>query len=109
MDLSIHHHDNHAVVSVSGEVDLSTSSQLDEAVVDAIQQDTNHLTIDLANVSFLDSSGLGVIVKALKRSNEASIKFDVVASNERVLKVFAITGLDTVISIYSDLSAIPES
>lgn len=107
MQLSVSQSNGHAILTVSGEVDLSTSPQLDGAVIDAVAQELTHLTIDLSNVSFLDSSGLSVIVKALKRSRDAGAKFDVVATNERVLKVFSITGLDTVITIYSAISAVP--
>ena len=107
MQLSSHASNGHTILAVSGEVDLSTSPELDEAVVGAIAEGLNHLTIDLANVSFLDSSGLSVIIKALKRSREISAQFDVVAANERVLKVFAITGLDSVVTIYPEISAIP--
>lgn len=100
--------DNHrTVITVDGEIDLSTSGQLDDAVVESLGQQTSHLTLDLSKVTFLDSSGLGVIVKALKRAKEAGTAFDVVASNDRVLKVFKLTGLDAVVEIYSTLDGVP--
>jgi len=109
MQLAVDQNSEHTVLAVSGEIDLATSPQLDEAIVEAINQEISHLTIDLTDVTFLDSSGLSVIVKALKRSREKNAIFDVVASNERVLKVFTITGLNTVITIYPDLSAVPSA
>lgn len=109
MQLTVHQNSGHTVLAVSGEIDLATSPQLDGAVIEAVDQGIEHLTIDLSDVTFLDSSGLSVIVKALKRSREASATFDVVASNERVLKVFAITGLTAVITIYPELSAVPSA
>ena len=48
----------------------------------------------------MDSSGLGVIVRGLKRCREADKDLDLVITNERVLKVFGITGLDQVIPIH---------
>jgi len=51
----------------------------------------------------MDSSGLGVIVRALKRCREAENDLDLVITNERVLKVFGITGLDQVIPIHASI------
>jgi len=107
MLLTVQTDNHHTVLTVDGEIDLSTSGQLDDAVVEALGQETSHLTLDLAQVTFLDSSGLGVIVKALKRAKEAETSFDVVAANDRVLKVFKLTGLDAVIEIYPTLDGVP--
>lgn len=94
------------VISVSGEVDLATSPDLDSAVVGALEFGTAALAIDLTNVTFMDSSGLGVIVRGLKRCRESDIELDLVITNERVLKVFGITGLDQVIPIHDALESI---
>jgi len=108
MLLTVHQDNDHTVLSAAGEIDLSTSENLDGAVVEALDQGTSHLTLDLSEVTFLDSSGLGVIVKALKRAKEVNVTFDVVAANDRVLKVFKLTGLDAVIEIYPTLDGVPE-
>jgi anti-sigma B factor antagonist len=96
--------EDRTVIAVSGEVDIATSPALDAAVITAIGEGAKHITIDLTDVSFMDSSGLGVIVRGLKRSREAEIDLDLVISNDRVLKVFSITGLDQVIKIHSALA-----
>lgn len=107
MLLTVNQDKAHTVLTAAGEIDLSTSAALDSAVVDALTDSTSHLTLDLSEVTFLDSSGLGVIVKALKRAKEAETVFDVVAANDRVLKVFKLTGLDAVIEIYPTLDDVP--
>jgi anti-sigma B factor antagonist len=94
------------IVTVSGEVDLATSPDLDAAVIAGLESGTNSVIIDLTDVSFMDSSGLGVIVRALKRCREAEIELDLVISNDRVLKVFGITGLDQVIPIHDSIEDI---
>ena len=94
------------VISVSGEVDLATSPELDGAIISALDSGTAGLAIDLSNVTFMDSSGLGVIVRGLKRCREADIELDLVITNERVLKVFGITGLDQVIPIHDAIEDI---
>ncbi len=94
------------LITVSGEVDLATSPELDIAIIAAIDSGTPSVVIDLTDVSFMDSSGLGVIVRALKRCREAENDLDLVITNERVLKVFGITGLDQVIPIHSSIQDI---
>ena len=94
------------VITVSGEVDLATSPELDVAIIAAIDSGTSSVAIDLTAVSFMDSSGLGVIVRGLKRCREADIDLDLVITNERVLKVFGITGLDQVIPIHASIEDI---
>jgi anti-sigma B factor antagonist len=94
------------LITVSGEVDLATSPELDIAIIAAIDSGTPSVVIDLTDVSFMDSSGLGVIVRALKRCREAENDLDLVITNERVLKVFGITGLDQVIPIHASIQDI---
>lgn len=94
------------LITVSGEVDLATSPDLDVAIIAAIDSGTSSVVIDLTDVSFMDSSGLGVIVRALKRCREAENDLDLVITNERVLKVFGITGLDQVIPIHASIQDI---
>ncbi len=94
------------LITVSGEVDLATSPDLDTAVIAAIDSGISSVVIDLTDVSFMDSSGLGVIVRALKRCREAENDLDLVITNERVLKVFGITGLDQVIPIHASIQDI---
>lgn len=94
------------LITVSGEVDLATSPELDIAIIAAIDSGATSVVIDLSDVSFMDSSGLGVIVRALKRCREAENDLDLVITNERVLKVFGITGLDQVIPIHASIQDI---
>ena len=93
-------------ITVSGEVDLASSPELDTAIIAAIESGSSSLVIDLTDVSFMDSSGLGVIVRGLKRCREADKDLDLVITNERVLKVFGITGLDQVIPIHDSIEDI---
>jgi anti-sigma B factor antagonist len=94
------------VIAASGEVDLASSPELDIAIIAAIKSGSSSLVIDLTDVSFMDSSGLGVIVRGLKRCREADKDLDLVITNERVLKVFGITGLDQVIPIHDSIEDI---
>ena len=62
-----------------------------------------HLVVDLQGVTFMDSTGLGVLVGRLKlvRVQDGTLKL--VCTSERILKVFAITGLDKVFQIFDSI------
>lgn len=87
------------VVAVTGELDVYTAPDLEVALNDLIQQGRSELVIDLSGVEFLDSTGLGVMVKALKWAREAGGSLRVVATADRITKVFTITGLVEVMSL----------
>lgn len=93
------------VVDVGGEVDVHTAPEL-EGVLSALVEDGNYqLVVDLADVDFLDSTGLGVLVKTLKRVREHSGSLAVVTTTDRISKVFRITGLDTAIALHDDVES----
>jgi anti-sigma B factor antagonist len=92
--------DGRTVVQVVGEIDVYTAPQLRERLDAEIDAGRYDLVVDLTGVSFMDSTGLGVLVGRLKqiRLNDGSMRL--VCSHDRVLKVFVITGLDKVFAIY---------
>jgi len=92
------------VVTVVGEVDVYTAPTLDEALSAALAEGNTCVVVDMAGVDFLDSTGLSVLVKALKRIREAEGSLDVVVSADRVAKVFRLTGLDKVIPLHAALA-----
>jgi len=92
------------VISVGGEVDAHTAPAVREAVEDRIRPGVR-VVVDLTDVTFLDSTGLGVLVTSLKRLREVDGSLDLVVTSPRVLKVFTLTGLDVVIPIHETLDA----
>ena len=96
---------DYQVVAVVGELDVFTAPKLEALLQELVASGHVHLVVDLTEVSFLDSTGLGVMVKALKWVREKDGSLQVVAADERIVKVFKITGLDSVMSLRSDLSA----
>jgi anti-sigma B factor antagonist len=91
------------VLEVKGEVDLYTSPQLRDKVTELIEQGQSRLVIDLTDVGFMDSSGLGVLVTALKRARERDGALALVCPEGSVHKVLTITGLDRVFPIYGSV------
>lgn len=96
------------VLAVTGEVDAYTAGDLDAPLSvlyspDAVAPEL--VVVDLSEVQFLDSTGLGVLVKALKRSRESGTMLRLVVAEDRILRVFSLTGLDEVMEIYPTLDA----
>lgn len=105
MDLSISSESRGEVtiVHVGGEIDVYTAPMLREHLDEHIAHGRNNLVVDLEDVPFMDSTGLGVLVGRLKliRVNDGTLRL--VCSSERILKVFSITGLDKVFQIFGSL------
>ena len=95
------------VLAVQGEVDILTAPSLRERIEDASSSETPMLLIDLTSVSFLDSSGLGVLVSALKRVKERGGRLALAASTRPVLHVLSLTGLDKVFEIHPSAQDVP--
>lgn len=95
-------HNGTVVVTVTGEVDAHTAPAVREVVESAIGP-AARVIVDLTDVTFLDSTGLGVFVTALKHLREVDGSLDLVITSPRVLKVFTLTGLDVVIPIHETL------
>lgn len=91
--------DNIAVVKVVGEVDVASVESLDSELKAVAAAGSHHIIVDLSAVDFIDSTGLGVIVKALKEARDNQGWLRVVAQSDRVTKIFSITGLDSEVGL----------
>jgi anti-sigma B factor antagonist len=87
------------VVAVRGEVDVYSAPALKEKITELLGGGQHTLVIDLTDVGFLDSTGLGALVEARAASTEAGGALPLVCNQERILKLFTITGLDGVFAI----------
>lgn len=88
------------IVALSGEVDLYTAPRFKDDLVGIINEGARDVIIDLAKVTFIDSTALGVIISGVKRLHEVGGRLFIVAATRPVAKILAITGLDKVLSIY---------
>jgi anti-sigma B factor antagonist len=94
----------HTIVEVVGELDVHTVPDMRERLAALIADGHYHLIADLQGVDFLDSTGLGVLVGGLKRVYPHDGSFQLVCTQERILKVFRITGLINVFSIHASVA-----
>jgi anti-sigma B factor antagonist len=92
-----------SVVEVGGEIDVATAPRLREQLISLVNQGSHRIVVDLTAVDFLDSTGLGVLVGALKRVRTHDGDLSLVCDEPRILKVFEITGLTKVFAMYADV------
>lgn len=93
------------ILSVTGEVDVATAPSLRERLVSLVSEGNTRLIIDLTLIDFLDSTGLGVLVGTLKRIRQAEGELALVIPQERILKLFDITGLSKIFVIFDTRDA----
>jgi anti-sigma B factor antagonist len=90
---------NACIVALDGEVDVYTAPALRERLIEASESGCETVVVDMRDVDFIDSSGLGVLVSALKRVREHDGQLRIVTAKEPILKIFRITGLDRVFEL----------
>ena len=93
------------VLAVTGEVDVYTAPRLREKLVELVTQGNYNIVVDLEGVEFLDSTGLGVLVGGLKRVRTHDGTLSLVCTQQRILKVFDITGLNKVFAIHESVDS----
>lgn len=86
--------DGWSLARVAGELDIATAPKLREQLLAAISAHGPRLVLDLGDVGFLDSTGLGVIVGVLKRARTLGGDLRLVCPTSSVRRVFEITALD---------------
>ena len=84
---------------ISGEVDIQTSPILEQHLARVLDQGSTSIVIDLAQVSFLDSTGLSVLVAGLKRCQGSGGDLRVESPQPNVRRVFEVTGLADVFNL----------
>lgn len=104
MNLNINVDDNETLktVTLSGEIDAYTAPKLKETLLPLTQVEQAVVKVDLEGVSYMDSTGLGVFISALKSTKEYDSQLTLVKMNDRVYRLFEITGLTDIIDIETD-------
>lgn len=84
-------------VALTGELDVATADQLDEAL-QGVEKEASILVLDLGELSFIDSSGLRVLVRSNRRLEAAGSRLVVGAASDAVERALAISGLNRVLN-----------
>jgi anti-sigma B factor antagonist len=91
-----------AVVKAEGEIDVATSPALRDVLVAALEAGPDELVVDMADVAFIDSTGLSVLIEAFQQGQAAGTQVLLRAPGRSVSMVLGISGLDKVLRIVND-------
>jgi anti-anti-sigma factor len=98
--VAIEDRDGHAVVTAAGEIDASTADTLGTAVAAALADGYKRVHLDFARVTFIDSTGLGVLVKSHRAAVAAQARLSVVHPTPQTRKLIRVLGLDQLLDVY---------
>lgn len=90
---------NGRVVKLVGEVDVYTAPMLRDAIIPLTIKKNSKLIVDMTEVSYIDSTGLGVFIAAFKSSHQHMGSLKLIGVTEKVERLFQITGLSEIIDI----------
>lgn len=93
---------SHDVVVVSGEIDLASAAKVEAAIEGFSAQS---VVLDLRKVEFMDSMGIGVLVRTSKKLGEEARAMSIVCAAGQVRRVLTVSGLDAMIPVFADLDA----
>src|SRR5690625_6421119 len=85
-----------------GEIDIYTATQLKDDLNDLVSEPNNEVIVDLKDVTYMDSTGLGTFVSALKHAETANTTMTLIRANDRLYRLFQVTGLNDVIDVHSE-------
>lgn len=94
---------DHTVVTADGEIDAATADTVADAVAAALDNGHDNVLLDFARVTFIDSTGLGVLVKSHRAAEAKGAHFGVVHPTPQTRKLIRVLGLDQLLHIYDSL------
>ncbi|GAA4671312.1 anti-sigma factor antagonist [Nocardioides nanhaiensis] len=108
MDLTLETRDagGRTIVSVGGEIDVYTAPKLRDKITELVGAGVYDIVVDMEAVEFLDSTGLGVLVGGLKKVRAHDGSLQLICNQDRLLKIFRITGLAKVFVIHESADAL---
>ena len=89
------------VIALGGEVDLYTAPEFKQQLLEVIRQGAKDVVVDFSDTTFIDSTTLGVLVGGVKRLRTSEGQLSLVCNDRNITKIFEITGLDRVFTIYA--------
>lgn len=97
--------DGLGLLELTGEVDLYTAPRFKQDLVALVDEGVTALVVDLSEVTFIDSTALGVLISGVKRLHETEGRLLIVAASRPVVRILSITGLDRVLAVYDTREA----
>ncbi len=94
--------DHTSVISIEGDLDLSTAPQLKWMLLDSLDAGHSQLVVDLSQVTFMDSTALGVLI-GVNRNLDVGARLAIVCARANLLKIFELSGMDGAFAIFPTL------
>lgn len=98
-------HGTYYEVKVKGEIDVYTAPELQEELQPLRSKGTHDIHLNISEVSYMDSTGLGLFVGTLKELNKSNHELHVYGANPRITRLFEITGLKELMHVTSQTEA----
>jgi anti-sigma B factor antagonist len=102
INIEKHQNDKDISVNVTGEIDAYTAPKLREELLPLAEGENKVITVNLKDVSYMDSTGLGVFVGLFKQLNKNQGELKLVALSDRLKRLFELTGLSKIMNISED-------
>src|SRR5699024_3265364 len=93
---------NHYTVKVSGEIDVYTAPELKDKLLPLTEVHGNDIQVDLKDITYMDSTGLGVFISAYKSAKEHESSMELIHAKDRVSRLCKVTGLDEIMNVRFD-------
>ena len=93
------------VLPLKGEIDLHVSPRVAVSLAQLTQKKTDHIIVDLSRVTYIDSSGLAVLIEGMQNAEEYGGKFSLTGLKKNVYTIFEIARLDQVFRIFPNVDA----
>lgn len=105
MDVKTRDEANALVIEITGDIDLYSSPQVREALLDAVKGKRSPVVVNLEAVTYIDSSGVATLVEGLQLTRGYDGSFRLAGLSARVREVFELARLEKVFAIYGDVPA----
>ena len=100
LQINVEQRDDHTILSPQGDVDFATGPELRKAITETLVAGDVNLVVDLLGVDFIESTGLGALIGGRRRAEAVNGSLSLVCTEEQLLRIFEITGLDKIFDIY---------
>jgi anti-anti-sigma factor len=100
LEIDITQSDGGVIVRLVGSASMEHCERLNESLLEAVSSDPEFLVLDMAQLEFICSIGLGAIVAAYLRARKRNSRFAIGAPNEAIQEILQVTKLDTILDVY---------
>ncbi len=109
LEINIEEKENYTLCQPTGELDAYTVVAFREALTKLAESDVSHLLIDLSEVPFMDSAGLGALIGGIRRTREADGAVAVACSRSALTRLLHTTGFDRIVPVADSLEEAEEA